>query len=318
MKPLLTYGSLLACLIFVLNGCSAGADPAPEYKFTDVFAAAASGHVYRSTDKGITWADASNGLPITGAIKCLALRGSNILAGTDTGVYETSDNGAHWRSISAGYYGSVYALISDGNFIYECNADGLYRSTDDGKYWEVLQSGTSFSSIARFGSHFYATIFNDHGLLRSPDQGVNWEYYKLDSVFHATPRSLSATNTYLYAGTSGQGVYRSSDEGKSWHSLYTVDAGAVGKISASGSHLIMSDLGLIVLTSSNNGDSWTKIGSLNRSGNGSNLALLLDHEFAFASNSDAGLFRSTDYGTTWNLVQLSATDTSTITAVVTK
>jgi photosystem II stability/assembly factor-like uncharacterized protein len=318
MKPLLIALSLAASII--ISGCSAGGDP-PEkdHMFTDVFAASAAGHVYHSTDLGLTWSDVSTGLPLSGPIKSLALRGSNVLAATDSAVFETSDNGSHWKNCGAGYFGIVSSIISDGDVIYECNAEGLYRSTDNGNFWQLLQPG-AYQSLTKFGQYFFATVLNSVGVERSPQGGgVAWQHIALDSVFRTAPSTLACSGTYLYAGTNGKGVFRSGDNGVTWKSLYTTNTAGVGKLAAWGSHLLMSTTGLDLYTSSDNGDTLTRVSSQPpRSGNGSNLALALDHQYAFAGNTGKWLYRSDNYGTSWTLVSISPSDMTPITAVLTK
>ena len=318
MKPLLIALSFAAFISLV--GCSAGGDPPPvqDRMFTDVFASSSAGHVYHSTDLGLTWSQDSLGLPITGPIKSMALRSANILAATDSAVFESSDNGKTWKNCGAGYFGIVSSIISDGDAIYECNAEGLYRSTDNGNFWQLLQQG-AYQSLTKFGPYFFANVLNSIGVERSPEGGgVSWKHIALESVLRSAPRTLAASSTYLYAGTNGNGAFRSSDNGNTWESLYNINTAGVGKLAAWGSHVVMSTTGLDIYTSSDNGDNWTKVSNLGRTGNGSNLALTLDHQYGFAGNSGKWLYRSDNYGSSWTLVSVSASDFTPITCVITK
>ena len=51
------------------------------------------------------WQQANNGL-YGGNVKCIAISGSNIFAGTDGGVFLSSDNGQNWTLKNKGLTGT--------------------------------------------------------------------------------------------------------------------------------------------------------------------------------------------------------------------
>jgi len=58
------------------------------------------GHVFKTTN-GSTWIDISGDLPDIPAT-CIAIKGSTIYVGTDIGVFQSDDNGAHWVFLDNG------------------------------------------------------------------------------------------------------------------------------------------------------------------------------------------------------------------------
>jgi hypothetical protein len=77
-----------------------------------IFAGTYARGVFLSTDNGANWNSVSSGLPIDAIIKCLAIKGSNIFAGTGGinlnqslyfyGVFLSTDNGASWTPFNTG------------------------------------------------------------------------------------------------------------------------------------------------------------------------------------------------------------------------
>lgn len=104
-----------------------------------------------------------------------------VYAGSNQGVYKSSDGGATWKYMAGN--SPVKALAIDpGNplVLFRAVASGIYRTTDGGLSWS--QVSTELTSVK--------TIVVDPG--------------------------NSAT---VYAGTSGAGVYKSSDGGSSWKAI---------------------------------------------------------------------------------------------------
>ncbi len=150
-----------------------------------VFAGTDFRGLFRSTDDGSTW------LPSTlteERISCLLLspQGFALAGAWDKGIYRSSDGGATWALVGAAGH-KVRSIIATPAGILIAAADTtaqegrLYRSTDGGRSW--TRTGTGFSS----------------------------------GVIHALA-SISADT--MFAGTAGQGIYRSTDVGGTWSSSY--------------------------------------------------------------------------------------------------
>jgi photosystem II stability/assembly factor-like uncharacterized protein len=76
-----------------------------------------TGHVYRSTDAGITWVNISGNLPDL-PHHCVAIDPQypqNIYVGNDLGVYVSTNNGANWYEYRSGM---PYALVFDLSVVY--------------------------------------------------------------------------------------------------------------------------------------------------------------------------------------------------------
>ncbi|MBV9133381.1 MAG: glycosyl hydrolase [Chloroflexi bacterium] len=228
------------------------------------------------------------------------------------GVWQTSDGGRFWTSISDGYFatGAVGALAiseSDPNVLYagmgETNirgnvshGDGVYRSTDGGRSWQnvglrqtrhiarirIDPRDPDIAYVAAFG-HVYGPN-PERGVYRTLDGGKNWDRILFrDDRTAAIDLSIDVTNPRI--------LYAALWEG--WRTPYSLSSGGPGS-------------GLF--RSSDGGNSWTELtrnqglppGLWGRPGvavspaNPDRVWALVE-----AEADGSGLFRSDDRGQTW-------------------
>jgi hypothetical protein len=246
------------------------ADPANP---STVYAGAASGGVWKTTDSGVTWTPVFDGAgsPSIGAIA---------MDPTDASVL---------------YVGTGEANPGGGSVAY--GGDGVWKTTDGGATWEPLglENTASVGHVAIDPSNparvFVAAAGNlygkdtDRGLYRSTDAGASWQQvlFVSDStgcvdvaIDPATPTRIYAAmwermrrpNTRVYGGVTS-GIYRSTDGGDSWTLLTTGLPAAATKPGR---------IGLAVAPS---------------------LPSTVYAIYADLVGSFAGFFRSTDGGATW-------------------
>jgi hypothetical protein len=90
---------------------------------------ATPGHVFKTTD-GATWTDISGDLPDI-STTCIALKGSSIYVGTDIGVFQSDDGGAHWVFLDDGLpHVAVFGLdrnLATGDIIASTHGRGMFQ-----------------------------------------------------------------------------------------------------------------------------------------------------------------------------------------------
>ncbi|MGW0534796.1 glycosyl hydrolase [Streptomyces sp. NPDC003032] len=184
-----------------------------------LYAAAASGGVWRSTDAGQTfksaWPDSwtqAMGAVATGPDGALYAGtgepnpGGGSITYEGTGLYRSADGGRHWRRIGLRDSGAISAITVDpdnprriyvaaAGSLYNGGGDrGVYRSENGGKTWRRILTGanefTGATEIVVRGKRLYAVLW-DHR--RTPE-----------------------LRTY---GGVGSGIFRSDNDGKSWRRL---------------------------------------------------------------------------------------------------
>lgn len=122
---------------------------------------------------------------------------------------------------------------------------------------------------------------------------AQWE--KRDTGINgADVRVFAVNDNYIFAGTYGAGVFRSSDQGSTWQAVNTgITNDNVSSLTTNGSYVYAgTDDGLF--RSDNNGSSWIELTSPL---SGRIYALHIANGYLFASAS--GTYRSSDNGTTW-------------------
>lgn len=287
--------------------------------------------IFKSTDGGANWTAINEGLidPLTGIspldVWSLAIDPKNpgtILAGSRfSEIFKSVDGGVTWQfktfgGFQFGLETSAFQFDpSSSSRILAATTLGLLRSTDGGESWNAFGnvSDPFFTLVAdpTTPTTLYSGNQAGTGLFKSTDSGGHWT-----AINKGLPTNQGATGALplvlgfavdpshpanLYAGTYGNGLYRSTDGGLNWSpasgAMRTnyVAAVAVGQSST----LFAGTLGGGVYRSADNAGTWTP------SDAGLDLALvtslLADPAVpgtVYASAFD-GVYRSADGGGTW-------------------
>ncbi len=265
--------------------------------------------VSRSTDGGLTWRPANDGafLHRQRRIATIAFSptqpGKVYLGvgakGNDSALFVSEDHGQSWalRSTTPRFSGANNSGVTDlpnphprstGNLIaFDPSGDIMYVATFDG------------------------------GLLRSDDDGLTWESLGLDGVYLRTLVADPTDPTMLFAGTWGEGVYRVSDgPGAATVEHLAASPATVEELTATGSQLFAAT-GAGVQRSEDQGETWVDLSDGLPATAGRDTAwmaidatssVVVAGAFVPPETGDgyAGLVRSTDGGSTWELLGATA------------
>jgi photosystem II stability/assembly factor-like uncharacterized protein len=212
--------------------------------------------VYRSADRGATWAKSSVGLN-SSWIRALTVDPkdpSTIWAGGEArihdvsqagpGVFRSSDGGASWVSASAsGRPGYVFSLgidPSNSRNLFAASFGKVDRSADGGSTWTetgtvAFQNSGFVHAIAVDPSSSSKVLAASNGLKSSDDGGENWsgvlpeQVYSLlfDSRHPGTVYAGEAWETSYYPFGTGFAVQTSRDDGRTWRRAGSMGDGAV-------------------------------------------------------------------------------------------
>jgi photosystem II stability/assembly factor-like uncharacterized protein len=178
----------------------------------NILVSTARNGVFRSINNGTTWTPADNGLP-TPAF-CLAISAiGTVFAGTDYGVFSTTDMGASWFYSLLNYMSGIDIAINGSEIFASTDTSGVFRSPDAGNTWLKANSGSPgkyrVEALAHCGNWVFAGTAGGGVHVFNPSNAtwtaINAGLATGDSIF---VRSLAADNQYLFAGTNGNGVWR--------------------------------------------------------------------------------------------------------------
>ena len=196
----------------------------PSGKVT-LFVGAASGGVWKSTDGGTTFKPVFDEQPVQsiGAIALDPSNPKNVWVGTGEswtrnsvsigdGIYKSTDAGETWTHVGLLDSERISQIIVDprsADTVYACAPGklwsdspqrGLYKTTDGGTTWQLVLKGSNLSTGC-------GSIALDS---RAPDVlfASLWDFRRKGWTFRSGGDGPSAS--------SGSGLYRSADGGKSW------------------------------------------------------------------------------------------------------
>ncbi len=207
-------------------------------------------YILRSSNKGLTWKDSTylNCTSIYSIIACPVDTLNNfIFAGTDSGLYRSSDYGKNWfpknNGINSNHILSL-AYSNAGNVLYAGTGDGIYCSSDNGESWNIVGSPSEWIFTSS-GSDIFAASSNERyrvqydkyqtTIYHSSDNGLNWGkkfsgYLHNDSKISSIEIMNHNGNIDLYAIIEGfnndinPGLYStiifSDNLGTGWRKIY--------------------------------------------------------------------------------------------------
>ncbi len=277
---------------------------------TEIFAGSDMGSVFCSNDSGKSWKLASSGLPIGDALSALSSSGTELLAGYDgSGMFRSFDSGKTWSECYRGFINTcVNAIASTGDTTIVGTNAGVFLSTDNGSSWQSKNNGLTDYNIASIlidGENLYVgsqsgTLHS--GVFLSTDWGANWKSNGLPGTM---THSLLKSDSKVFVGAS-DALYSSTDNGASWRETIHEPTFGLSKIasyafsaSANGVFVIIDDAGSAEWWFDTNGIPTNPPIIVRR-------IYALDSDLFISCTEDSykslGVFRSSDYGSTWRQV----------------
>ena len=215
------------------------------------------GGMHFSTNNGELWVP----FAIEGAnfLWDVAVLGTNLFAGTDAGVFLSTNNGTSWAEVNTGLtVPNVNVLTVNGTDLFAGTIWGAFLSTNNGTNWTTAGlTNTLVSSFAIIDTNLFAGT--DAGVFLSTNNGTSWTEVNTGLPENPIIYALAASGTNLFAGTWINGVFLSTNNGTSWTEVNTgLSNPCVSSFVISGTNLFAGTDGLVFLTT-NNGASWTDV-----------------------------------------------------------
>ncbi len=149
-------------------------------------------------------------------LSLVTLDANTMLAGTEVGLFISTDAGKHWLSEGI-HSASINALCTDGKAVYagigysdEDGSGGVFKSLDGGSTWTKNLTSEYVWSVAAT-TDLICVGTDANGVFCSSD-GAEWtQGLKGETVY-----SVCIIGSEIYALADQSGLYRSKDNGKTW------------------------------------------------------------------------------------------------------
>lgn len=282
-----------------------------------------NGGVFKTTDGGQKWVAMNTGLTglyVTG----LAIDPrdpSRLFAAAsgasfpESGVFRTNDGGEHWTRIETGLVaagGAITVDLSDSNALYAGMTLSGFRgafiqSRDGGKTWFESSAGLSGALIAAVAAHplipqtAYAAAFPR--AFRTANGGRTWRAQgSLSSVNVLLPDP--ANGETVYAGTSGSGVWKTTDSAETWKPVNTglSDSQIWALGTDQNSQTIYAATNAGVFMTSNDGETWSPTTALGKFGVRTLAVDPKNPHIVYANPFNDGLYRTSNGGASWDFL----------------
>lgn len=220
--------------VFTLDAAQ-GKDGAP-----DIYVGTAAG-IHRSVDGGVSWTHLA--VPFTGgSVQTLTLSPQFVddrtilAAGGVYGVLRSVDAGQTWNVYPVSDSASQVTSLAlsprfavDGVALAGTANDGVYRSTDHGLTWRRASFGLfdlgilSLATSPDWSDHEIGFAVSEAGLYRTTNGGRGWRLVEGDIEDQLGLTVVVSPdfghNGTAFVGTEGQGIWRSTDQGRNWHKV---------------------------------------------------------------------------------------------------
>lgn len=182
--------------------------------------------VFRSADDGKSWQKKSRGMKKGFVQKVVIDRSERrtLYACSEDDLYCSGDEGENWKPLHVGVGGLMTVVqnpVMRSHLLVGTEDSGVHVSFDGGKTWKT---GTGLPPTA-----FYALCFSSDrqtiyaggylsGIWKSTNGGRSWDIlWQSDQLEAVYTIFVHPDNPrHIMIGTSGQGIFESFDEGKTW------------------------------------------------------------------------------------------------------
>lgn len=285
--------------------------------------------VYKSTDSGVHWSQYAVSLDTIPAIAVNPSTPSHVYAcGKEGGLafFKSTDNGVTWDADTLDTIGIAFDLDiapSNHNTIYVCGRHGglpakrrprVFKSIDGGETFTDVSSNLADSALTLRMAHTVAVhetipdvvyVGTVRSLWQSSDGGGTW----YEALPCSTPvREIETTpdNPSVIYATTGTVIYKSMDAGTTW--TLTDTLGLAWRIhdlevkpNDDSTVFTANNTNSGIMMTTDGGDSWYQ--STDGMAMGKMFCCAVSQtspEVSYVQSQGVGVFKSTDYGTTWN------------------
>lgn len=225
------------------------------------------------------------------------------------GLATSRDGGQTWTpAIESLRENPVFRVLTvsrgDKIEVWAATRQGLHHSLDGGVSWQLDTKGlprqTVFALAADATERLYVGL-DDGGIYTRPPAEQEWRPLAIEEPLASAAvlsLAVSPDGQYLYAGTSGQGVFASRDGGKTWSAENPGAYVPNLALNPNDPKQTVASLGRELVRTRNGGQSWQTLPVAWAQDEVDSLLWLPDGTLG-AGTGEGGLYRSLDGGDTW-------------------
>ncbi len=276
--------------------------------------------IIHSNNFGESWNKYGHSFSGSGINSILILGDSEVVSGTQNGVYYTSDAGNNWLLRNNGIPSTSnfirnLQIVSD--TIYAVGKQGLMYTTDKGLMW-IPYNNNSFLIDVYKGAYTESIklLATYSGVYKATPEG--WEYSS-QGIYSFTPQKIfrSSTGEIIYNTTAG--LFKSSDEANSWNPIELENFfGGCKDIILNNNYLFVQTRGGKFYYSLDYGNNWIYTGYNIYGNRGMAFSSLTNSIFAAFAYYPIGypptdcLFITSNFGANWSVRYYNQTNFLTI------
>jgi photosystem II stability/assembly factor-like uncharacterized protein len=208
-----SFIQLVLLSLALLIGCSRGAYAPIAEKPADSF------HLFKSLDHGESWTKVGSGLPQSRRINSLLVTGVAAYAGTDAGVYISTDDGRTWSESHLSSTARIQCLLAVGQQVFAgTRSAGVFVSKDNGRSWRPLAGGLTdlnVRSLANLGPEIYAGT-DEQRVFVLARGAESWDRFGRGLPERSQVFDLAVDGLSVYAALYSKGLYRLNSGGENW------------------------------------------------------------------------------------------------------
>lgn len=201
-----------------------------------IFAYTYAGEFLQKPNGTSTWSPIFTNFPEKEVRTVYETAGGSVFIGCDKGLFKSTNHGKTWKLVHDG--GWAMKMVESNGVLVATSQVGIIRSSDGGENWDaVISEGGVGIAVECIKGGFAAITYNTRSETRrvrtSYDGGKTWQ-----AIDAGLPASLSIASIVqvgddFFCGHPN-GVFRSSDKGKTWQLLLPSMGNKVFNLSVSG------------------------------------------------------------------------------------
>lgn len=274
-----------------------------------IFIATNTSGILVSSDRGLNWQEANNGITNKNSFRSFATIGSDIYTCSyGSGVYKSTDNGETWLAINNGL-SSINArkIYAHGSILYVSVDGGIYKSSDNGGNWVYANTGISslFSnSFISNGNNLFVAV-SGRGIYKTTNNGDLWTSAN-NGITNSTIKTLVKSGSFLIAGAyySG-GVHFTNNGGSNWNASYPT-TNYIVQLITNNNAVYAATWGGGIFKTTDNGQSWTQLNT--GLPNLNVFSVAINGSRIFAGTNNSGVYISENNGLSWQEINIGLTN----------